>query len=165
MKKFLVLIVALLLFCSIALSEAIVDGGVAVTDDLIVEYGETYSSPDEVALYLYAFCELPCNYITKSDARSLGWDSSRGNLWNVAPGYSIGGDKFGNYEGLLPEAKGRKWFECDVNYNGGYRGAERLLFSIDGLICYSGDHYNSYEMIYDGWYEEGCRYNGITEVY
>ena len=65
---------------------------------------------------------------------------------------SIGGDRFGNREGLLPDARSRQWYECDVNYEGGYRGAERLLFSNDGLIYYSGDHYGSCELLYDGWY-------------
>lgn len=165
MKQFLsCLLILVLLFLYSAFGEALVEDGIAITDDLVVEYGVDYSSPDEVALYLYAFSELPCNYIRKSDARDLGWDSSKGNLWDVAPYCSIGGDKFGNYEGLLPDAAGRKWYECDVNYDGGYRGAERLLFSSDGLICYSGDHYKSYELLYDGWYENGSRYNGITEV-
>ena len=61
---------------------------------------------------------------------------------------SIGGDHFGNYEGLLPDADGRKWKECDVNYSGGYRGAERLVFSNDGLIYYTKDHYESFEKMY-----------------
>ena len=117
-----------------------------------MEYGQWYSEPDEVALYLHAFAELPFNYLTKSEARSLGWDSASGNLWDVAPGMSIGGDRFGNREGLLPDARDRTWYECDVNYQGGYRGAERLLFSDDGLIYYSGDHYASCELLYDGWY-------------
>ena len=82
----------------------------------------------------------------------MGWDSASGNLWGVAPGMSIGGDRFGNREGLLPDARSRQWYECDVNYEGGYRGAERLLFSNDGLIYYSGDHYGSCELLYDGWY-------------
>ena len=60
----------------------------------------------------------------------------------------------GNREELLPDARGRQWYECDVNYFGGHRGAERLLFSNDGMICYSGDHYNSYEVLYENWYYE-----------
>ena len=162
-RKLLALLLALSLLLGGlgALAEALVDGCEAITGDLYVEYGEDYSDPDEVALYLHAFEELPPNYITKADARSLGWDSRRGNLWDVAYGCSIGGDRFGNREGLLPE--GHKWFECDVNYDGGYRGAERLLFSNDGIICYSGDHYNSYEVLYEDWYYEDGYFRGITE--
>ena len=156
----LLLALALILMSFCALAEVLVDESAAMTDEVYVEYGYDYSTPDEVALYLHAFEELPPNYITKSDARDLGWDSSAGNLWDVAPGCSIGGDRFGNREGLLPKGS---WYECDVNYEGGYRGAERLLFSEDGMICYSGDHYNSYEVLYEGWYYEDGYYRGITE--
>ena len=152
MKRLLSLLLILCLALGGAFAEVLVEGDVAITDELLVEYGEWYSEPDEVALYLHAFAELPFNYLTKSEARELGWDSASGNLWDVAPGMSIGGDRFGNREGLLPDARGRTWYECDVNYQGGYRGAERLLFSDDGLIYYSGDHYQSFELLYDGWY-------------
>ena len=104
----------------------------------------------EVALYLHLYGHLPDNYLTKQEAEALGWDSSRGNLWEVAPGCCIGGNRFGNYEGALPDADGRKWYECDVNYEGGYRGAERLLYSSDGLIYYTADHYETFEL----WYGE-----------
>lgn len=113
-----------------------------------VVYGERYDTPEDVAAYLHAYGELPCNYITKAKARDLGWDSSRGNLWDVAYGYSIGGDRFGNYEGRLPDAPGRKWYECDVNYDGGYRGAERILYASDGLIYYTDDHYSTFTLLY-----------------
>ena len=162
-KLFPLLLALLLLlanFCAAA--EVLVDEYAAMADDVYVEYGYDYSTPNEVALYLHAFEELPPNYITKNDARDLGWDSSKGNLWDVAYGYSIGGDRFGNREGLLPKGS---WYECDVNYAGGYRGAERLLFSEDGMICYSGDHYNSYEVLYEDWYYEDGYYRGITPEY
>lgn len=155
MKKLSVLLMALLLlitgFC--LAEEVLVDGDTAMTADVTIEYGTEYSTPEEVALYLHVFAELPPNYLTKSEARRLGWVSSEGNLWDVAYGTSIGGDSFGNREGLLPEARGRDWYECDVNYYGGFRGSERLLFSSDGLIYYSGDHYRTFEEMYDGWYE------------
>ena len=158
MKRFLSLLLALALMLTLALgaasAEVLVDGDTAITEDLMVEYDEYYDTPEEVALYLHAFCELPPNYITKSEARKLGWDSSSGNLWDVAYGCSIGGDTFGNREGRLPEARGRDWYECDVNYHGGYRGSERLLFSSDGLIYYTGDHYQTFDELYDCWYED-----------
>ena len=139
-------------------SEILVEDGIALTDDTIVEYGEDYYLKDEVALYLYAFNELPPNYITKNEAMDLGWTSYKGNLWKVAPGACIGGDRFGNREGLLPRQKGRTYYECDVNYEGGYRQGERIVFSTDGLIYYSEDHYDNFILLYDGWYESNVRY-------
>lgn len=109
---------------------------------------ETYSSKDDVAEYLYLYGHLPDNYITKSEAKKLGWVSSKGNLWDVAPGMSIGGDTFGNREGLLPKEKGRKYYECDVDYEGGYRSSERIIYSNDGLVYYTEDHYNSFDLLY-----------------
>ena len=157
-KRILASVLALLMLIASACAEVLCDGEVALTDDVYVEYGLEYSSKDEVALYLHAFCELPPNYITKKQAQALGWDSSLGNLWSVASGASIGGDRFGNREGLLPDAENRQWYECDIGYEGGYRGALRLLFSSDGLICFSGDHYTSYTLLYEGWYFEGVSY-------
>lgn len=107
-----------------------------------------YTAPQDVADYLYEFGHLPDNFITKNEARDLGWDSQDGNLDEVAPGMSIGGDSFGNREGLLPKEKGRKYYECDVNYEGGYRGGERIVYSNDGLIFYTADHYKSFEQLY-----------------
>lgn len=107
-----------------------------------------YSSREEVALYLHLYGHLPDNFITKQKARDLGWDSQKGNLWEVAPGMSIGGDRFGNYEELLPVKDGRKYFECDIDYEGGFRGGKRIVFSYDGLIYYTEDHYESFELLY-----------------
>lgn len=117
-------------------------------DEITVSEDGTYSSPDQVALYIHLYGHLPSNYITKKEAEAAGWNSSKGNLWDVAYGMSIGGNRFGNYEGALPDKDGRKWYECDVNYQGGYRGSERLLYSSDGLIYYTGDHYETFEQLY-----------------
>lgn len=114
---------------------------------VITEDGE-YTSKEEVAAYINAFGHLPDNYITKEDAQKLGWDNKLGNLWKVAPGMSIGGDYFGNYEGLLPKAKGRKYHECDIDFDGGYRNGKRIIFSNDGLIYYTEDHYETFELMY-----------------
>ena len=119
--------------------------------DYAVEEDGWYDSMEEVAIYLTFFEELPGNYLTKKEAQALGWESRKGNLWDVADGCSVGGDRFGNYEGLLPEAKGRKWTECDIDFDGSYRGAERIVFSNDGLIYYTGDHYESFEEIEVVW--------------
>lgn len=108
----------------------------------------TYTSKEDVAAYIYKFGHLPDNFITKKEAKALGWESKEGNLAEVAPGMSIGGDYFGNYEGLLPEEDGRDYYECDINSDGGYRGPERIVFSNDGLIYYTEDHYESFEQLY-----------------
>lgn len=115
--------------------------------DILDENG-SYTSKEDVADYIHIFGKLPPNFITKSEARDLGWESSEGNLWEVAPGMSIGGDRFGNYEGLLPEADGRTWTECDIDFDGGYRNDKRIVFSNDGLIYYTDDHYESFTQLY-----------------
>lgn len=107
-----------------------------------------YTSKDEVAEYIYLYGHLPDNFITKKEAKALGWVSSEGNLAEAVPGKSIGGDYFGNFEGNLPEKKGREYHECDIDSDGGYRGAKRLVFSNDGLIYYTEDHYNTFELLY-----------------
>ncbi len=116
--------------------------------EALVEEDGVYTTPELVAAYLHTFHKLPSNYITKSEAIKLGWNNKEGNLWEVTDQMSIGGDRFGNYEGQLPEANGRSWYECDVNYNGGYRGAERILYSNDGLIYYTDDHYETFTKLY-----------------
>lgn len=107
-----------------------------------------YTSKEEVAAYLKEYNHLPSNFITKKEAKKLGWVSSEGNLGEVAPGKSIGGDYFGNYEGVLPEADGREYHECDIDSDGGYRGAKRIVYSNDGLIYYTEDHYETFELLY-----------------
>mgnify|MGYP002624084295 CR=1 FL=1 len=102
------------------------------------------TDPQQIVNYLELFGELPENFITKNEAKALGWDSRYNYVGEVAPGKSIGGDRFGNYEGLLPEKKGRTWYECDANYRGKKRGAERVLFSNDGLYYYTDDHYQTF---------------------
>ena len=111
---------------------------------LIDENNDTYTTKEEVASYLRSHGELPSNYITKQEARDLGWIESKGNLWEVTDQKSIGGDRFGNFEGLLPKKEGRIYFEADIDYQGGYRNAKRLVFSSDGLIFYTDDHYESF---------------------
>ena len=106
-----------------------------------------YDSRDEVALYLITYGHLPGNYVTKNEARKKGWSS--GSLEPYFPGCSIGGDVFQNREGLLPKAKGRTYYECDIDTAGkNSRGSKRIVFSNDGLIYYSGDHYDSFTLLY-----------------
>ena len=100
-----------------------------------------------MALYLYTYGCLPGNFITKDEARDLGWEG--GSVEQYAPGFAIGGDKFGNREGLLPKAEGRQYYECDIDTNGqNSRGAKRIVFSNDGLIYYTDDHYESFTLMY-----------------
>lgn len=106
----------------------------------------SYTSKDQVAAYIRKFKKLPKNYITKKQAKALGWQT-KGTLDKVAPGKSIGGDRFGNHEGKLPNKDGRKWTECDIDYVKGNRNGKRIVFSSDGLIYYTGDHYNSFTQV------------------
>lgn len=107
----------------------------------------TYTDKEHVAAYINEFAKLPSNYITKQEAKRLGW-KSKGSLDKVAPGKSIGGDRYGNYEGKLPKAKGRMWKECDIDYVRGNRNGKRIVFSNDGMIYYTQDHYNSFNRLY-----------------
>lgn len=111
------------------------------------EEGE-YTSKEEVSLYIHQFGKLPANFITKKEAEALGWNAKKGNLDEVAKGRSIGGDSFGNREKKLPSASGRKWRECDIDFEGGFRNAKRIVFSNDGLIYYTEDHYETFEQLY-----------------
>ena len=109
-------------------------------------YGEYYYDLTNVVLYIEIYDELPSNYITKAEARELGWEG--GSVENYKEGAAIGGDRFGNYEGLLPEADGRAYTECDIDTNGySSRGSRRLVFSNDGLYFYTSDHYESFSEV------------------
>ena len=106
-----------------------------------------YTTKEDVALYLHLYGHLPDNFITKKEAQKLGWPG--GTLEPYAPGKCIGGSRFGNYEGLLPEAEGRTYTECDIDTLGAEsRGAKRIVFSNDGRIYYTEDHYASFELLY-----------------
>ena len=107
----------------------------------------SYTSKEDVALYIYTYGKLPENFITKKEAKKLGWDG--GSLEPYAPGMAIGGDRFGNYEGLLPEEDGVTYTECDIDTVGAKsRGAKRIVFSNTGNIYYTEDHYESFEQLY-----------------
>lgn len=112
----------------------------------IDEHG-TYTTKEDVALYIHTYNKLPENFITKKEAEALGWPG--GELEKYAPGKCIGGSYFGNYEKLLPEKKGREYHECDIDTLGAKsRGAKRIVYSNDGLIYYTEDHYESFELLY-----------------
>ena len=118
----------------------------APEENLLPEDG-TYTSAEDVALYIHLYGHLPDNFITKKQAEKLGWQG--GSLEPYAPGKCIGGSRFGNYEGLLPEKEGRSYTECDIDTLGASkRGAKRIVFSNDGLIYYTEDHYESFTLLY-----------------
>lgn len=104
--------------------------------------------PQAIADYIFEHGKLPDNFITKKEAQKLGWDSSRNYVGDVAPGKSIGGDRFGNYEGRLPSKKGRTWYEADCYYQGKKRNAHRILYSSDGLVYYTDDHYETFTQMF-----------------
>ncbi len=112
-----------------------------------IQYGEDYDDKDRVALYLHLYGELPPHFITKAEAQKLGWNS--GEVERFRKGAAIGGDRFSNYEGMLPKKKGRQYYECDIGTVGKKsRGAQRIIYSNDGLIYYTDDHYQSFTLLY-----------------
>lgn len=116
-------------------------GDTVTLNGITVTRGEQYHDKDHVALYLHTFRTLPPNYITKSEADSIrNWQSK---------GYYIGGDRFGNREGALPKKNGRQYYECDISYtSSSNRGTRRIVYSNDGLIYYTGDHYKTFTQLY-----------------
>lgn len=167
-KRILAMLLALLLAASLAGAACAEDwrdkqrGAFGLGDDTRVEaqadqtdqagaedeWTLPITDPQQIVNYLDRYGELPENFITKNEARDLGWDSSYNDVGDVAPGKSIGGDRFGNNEGRLPAKKGRKWFECDTGYKGKKRGATRLVYSSDGLYFYTDDHYKTFTQMY-----------------
>lgn len=106
-----------------------------------------YYSAEDVSEYLIVYGELPENFITKSEAEALGWEG--GSVERYLEGAAIGGDRFYNNDGDLPKEKGRLYYECDIDTNGAKsRGPERIVFSNDGLIYYTPDHYETFELLY-----------------
>ena len=112
-----------------------------------IEEDGTYTTKEDVARYIHTYGHLPDNFITKKQAQALGWEG--GSLEPYAPGKCIGGSRFGNYEGILPEKDGRTYTECDIDTLGAEkRGGKRIVFSNDGLIYYTEDHYETFELLY-----------------
>ncbi len=123
-------------------------GSLSQEADAAVEENGWYSSKEEVALYIRLYDRLPGNYVTKAEAERAGWHG--GNVERcTGEGTAIGGDRFSNREGLLPREEGRAYTECDIDTVGeSSRGAKRIVFSNDGLIYYTEDHYESFELLY-----------------
>lgn len=121
------------------------DGAGTEESSVTIDENGSYDSADEVALYLVTYHHLPGNYITKGEARKLGW--SGGSVEEYAPGKCIGGDTFGNREGQLP--KNKKYHECDIGTLGEERrGPKRLIYSEDFEVYYTEDHYESFTRLY-----------------
>ena len=115
--------------------------------DLSVEEDGEYDDCDHVALYIHLYGKLPKNYMPKKEAEEKGW--SGGPLCKVIDGMAIGGTYFGNYEGKLPKKKGRTYYECDIGTIGAKeRGAKRIIYSDDGLVYYTEDHYETFTLLY-----------------
>lgn len=105
-------------------------------------------APQDIADYLFAHGQLPDNFITKNQAKQLGWDNQQNYVSDAAPGKSIGGDRYGNYEGTLPVVKGRTYYEADANYVKGRRSAQRIVYSTDGHVYYTEDHYATFTELF-----------------
>ena len=154
MKKFIkFIIIALLIglgifaFTNLTNNSNNPEPEVIETVDVIDENGQ-FTSKEDVALYIHTYGKLPSNYITKSEAKKIGWKASKGNLQKLCAGCSICGDQFTNREGHLPSKDGRVYYECDIDYQGGRRNGLRIVYSNDGLIYYTQDHYNTFELLY-----------------
>lgn len=114
-------------------------------DESLLNEDGSYTTKEDVALYLWEYGELPDNFITKKEAEKLGWPG--GSLEPYAPGCCIGGDHFDNYEGILPEDT--NYIECDIDTMGAKkRGAKRMIFSEEGYIYYTDDHYESFTQLW-----------------
>ena len=152
MKRFLSILISVILACSLFSScvstQPVEREDVSrTTKAQTIDRNGSYTSKDDVALYIHTYGELPQNFITKKEAERLGWDG--GSLERYAPGKSIGGSYFGNYEGKLPKKKGRTYHECDIDTKGKRsRGPKRIVYSNDGLIYYTPDHYETFELLY-----------------
>ena len=137
---------AVLAETQIPTTESVTETVAEETQESLDPYG-SYTTKEDVALYIHTYGTLPSNFITKDEAQDLGWEG--GGLDEFAEGMCIGGDYFGNYEGLLPEADGREYTECDIDtLHADSRGPKRIVFSNDGLIYYTEDHYETFELMY-----------------
>lgn len=115
--------------------------------DFTLDEDGSYTTSEDVALYIVTYNHLPDNFMTKEEARELGWTG--GGLDDYAYGMCIGGDYFGNKEGILPKEKGRTYHECDIDtLHANQRGAERIVYSNDGLVYYTNDHYETFTLLY-----------------
>lgn len=112
-----------------------------------IDVNGSYTTKHDVALYLHTYHKLPRNFITKNEARELGWHS--GGLDRFKESACIGGDYYGNYEKRLPTDQ--TYHECDIDtMHQDSRGTKRLVYSNHFDIYYTEDHYNSFIKLYSG---------------
>jgi len=127
-------------------------GIVGLGAKIVGKYGDDAAGilvkAEDIAQYTLAHGKLPDNFITKEEAIKLGWEPRKGNLHEVAPGKSIGGDIFQDTKKQLPDAPGRTWVEADLDYTSGYRGTDRLLISSDELVYKTTDHYKTFTKVF-----------------
>ena len=90
--------------------------------------------------------ELPDYYITIEDIYNLGWEKGM-NPIDYAPGKMITGGIYQNRNGHLPQKDERTWHEADINYRQGKRNSQRIVWSNDGLIFVTYDHYETFHEI------------------
>ena len=120
---------------------------VTETPTAVPEVTATPGPMDEaqkLADYIFEHGELPENFITKKEAQARGWQDQYRYVGDIEPGLCIGGDYFGNYERKLPVVKGRKYYEADCFYQGGPRNEYRIIYSTDGHVWFTGDHYETF---------------------
>lgn len=114
----------------------------------LIDRDGVYNTKEDVALYIHTYGCLPSNYVTKEEARAMGCNDL-GRIGDYLPYGAIGGNVFRNREGLLPKQDGRIYYECDIDtWNRTSRGARRIVFSNDGLVYYTDDHYRSFTQLY-----------------
>lgn len=123
--------------CYFSYMQSIVPGTATINSKDGADYTLTYDG------------KLPEYYISKEYARENGWEPISGNLSKVLPGKMIGGNIFSNKEKKLPEKEGRVWYEADINYISGMRSSHRILYSNDGMVFVTYDHYNTFFLISD----------------
>ena len=144
LKRILALVCVLVMFCVPALAKS----KTTPTPTPSAKDAAALAAAQELVNYLDENGCLPERFITKKEAQDLGWDSSYNYVSDVAPGKALGNNHYGNYQGLLPDAKGRKWQECDCAYVKGKRDAYRLIYSNDGLYYFTADHYNTFTQLF-----------------
>ena len=91
--------------------------------------------------------DFPDYYILKEEALTKGWKPGKW-LSNFVPEKMIISGRYYNDNQHLPQSVGRVWYEADINYKSGKRNGQRILWSNDGLIFVTYDHYETfYEIV------------------